>query len=329
MTCSTSGCYAVWMLPPIRQLTPDSAGVGYFVCTQKELRPGRNGEFLSLILQDATGRIMARVFDDVDRLKGEFEAGEFVKAKARANLYNDRLQLIVENIRRVHPEQDRNDGFREEDCVIASARPVDEMWAELQGRIAAVANPHLKRLLEQIVAAHEAKLRVWPAAQTLHHAYRAGFLEHILQMAQVGELLARAYKADVDLVAAGAILHDIGKLQELDYDLATSYSRDGRLIGHIVLGAAVVRDAAGAIAGFPPALLTGLQHLILSHHGCLEYGSPVVPMTIEALILSSVDDLDAKINMAQQAIRDDAGDGEFTGYHKRLDRVFWKGPAEG
>jgi 3'-5' exoribonuclease len=316
------------MLPPIRHLTTESAGVGFFVCTQKELRPGRNGEFLSLGLQDATGRIAARVFDDVERLKGEFEAGEFVKVRARANLYNERLQLIVENIRRVNPEQDRKEGFREEDCVIASARPVDEMWAELQGRIAAASNPHLKRLLENVVSAHETKLRVWPAAQTLHHAYRAGFLEHVLQMASVGEMVAKAYQADADLVLAGALLHDIGKLQELDYDLATTYSRDGRLLGHIVLGAGVVRDAAAAIEGFPPALLTEIQHLILSHHGCLEYGSPVVPMTIEALILSFVDDLDAKINMARQAIRDDTGEGEFTGYHKRLDRVFWKGPPE-
>lgn len=316
------------MLPPIRQLTPDSAGLGFFVCTQKDVRPGRNGEFLSLMLQDASGRIVARVFDDVDRLKTEFEAGEFVKVKARANVYNDRLQLIVENIRRVHPEQDRKEGFREEDCVIASARPVDEMWAELQGRIAGVANPFVKDLVEKIVAANEAKLRIWPAAQTLHHAYRAGFLEHVLQMANVGETVARAYQANPDLVLAGAILHDIGKLQELDYDLAASYSREGRLLGHIMLGTAVVRDAALAIEGFPPVLLSEIQHLILSHHGCLEYGSPVVPMTVEAFILSFIDDLDAKINMVRQAIRDDTGDGEFTGYHSRLERVFWKGAKD-
>ena len=317
------------MLPPIRQLTPDSAGVGFFVCTQKDVRPGRNGEFLSLMLQDATGRIVARVFDDVDRLKSEFEAGEFVKVRARANVYNDRLQLIVENIRRVHPEQDRSEGFREEDCVIASARPVDEMWAELQGRIAGVTNPFVKQLLETIVAANEAKLRIWPAAQTLHHAYRAGFLEHVLSMANVGEKVANAYGANADLLLAGAILHDIGKLQELDYEMATSYSREGRLLGHIMLGSALVRDAALAIEGFPPLLLSEIEHLILSHHGCQEYGSPVVPMTVEAFILSFIDDLDAKINMVRQAIRDDTGDGEFTAYHSRLERVFWKGPKDG
>jgi 3'-5' exoribonuclease len=312
------------MLPPIRQLTPDSSGLGFFICTQKDVRPGRNGEFLSLMLQDATGRIVGRVFDDVERLKGEFDAGEFVKVRARANLYNDRMQLIVENIRRVHPEQDRKDGFREEDCVISSVREVDEMWAELQGLIANVGNPFIKQLLEKIVCANEAKLRLWPAAQTLHHAYRAGFLEHVLQMAAVGEMLARAYNADADVILAGALLHDIGKLQELDYEVATSYSREGRLLGHIMLGSTLVRDVALTIDAFPPLLLSEIQHLILSHHGCLEYGSPVTPMTVEAFILSFIDDMDAKINMVRQAIRDDTGDGEFTGYHSRLERVFWK-----
>jgi len=313
------------MLPPIRQLTPDSSGLGFFICTQKDVRPGRNGEFLSLMLQDATGRIVGRVFDDVERLKGEFDAGEFVKVRARANLYNDRMQLIVENIRRVHPEQDRKDGFREEDCVISSVRDVDEMWAELQGLIANVGNPFIKQLLEKIVCANEAKLRLWPAAQTLHHAYRAGFLEHVLQMAAVGEMLAGAYNANADVILAGALLHDIGKLQELDYEVATSYSREGRLLGHIMLGSTLVRDVALTIDAFPPLLLSEIQHLILSHHGCLEYGSPVTPMTVEAFILSFIDDMDAKINMVRQAIRDDTGDGEFTGYHSRLERVFWKG----
>jgi 3'-5' exoribonuclease len=313
------------MLPPIRQLNSDSSGVGFFVCTQKDIRPGRNGEFLSMMLQDSTGRIVARAFDDVERLKAEFEAGEFVKVKARANVYNDRLQLIVENIRRVHPEQDRREGFREEDCVISSARPIDEMWDELQGRLARAGDPFIRRLLEKIVGENEVKLRVWPAAQTLHHAYRAGFLEHVLQMAAVAEMLASAYGANADVLLAGVLLHDIGKLQELDYELATSYSREGRLLGHIMLGSALVRDAAATIGGFPPLLLSEIQHLILSHHGCLEYGSPVTPMTVEAFILSFIDDLDAKINMVRQAIKDDTGDGEFTGYHSRLERVFWKG----
>lgn len=313
-------------LPPLRQLTPDAAGVGFCLCTQKEVRSGRNGEFVSLVLQDATGKVQAKIFDEVERLKGEFEAGEFVKIRARANLYNDRMQLIIENIRRVHAEQDRADGFREEECILSAPRSADEMWAELQHRIARVEETHLRQLLERIACANEASLRTWPAAQTLHHAYRAGFLEHVVKIAEVGDWLARTYGADPDLVFAGAVLHDIGKLQELDYSFSASYSRDGRLIGHITLGAQLVREVAAAIAGFPPMLLTHLEHLVLSHHGCLEFGSPVVPQTLEAFILSFADDLDAKVNMVRHAIQDDTADAEFTGYHSRLERVLWKGP---
>jgi 3'-5' exoribonuclease len=269
--------------------------------------------------------VSAKVFDEVERLKTEFEAGEFVKIRARANVYNDRIQLIIENIRRIHAEQDRQDGFREEDCIPSAPRPADEMWEELRARVARVEDPFLRQLLERIACANETKLRVWPAAQTLHHAYRAGFLEHILKIGEVGDWLARAYGADADLVFAGAVLHDIGKLQELDYDFSASYSREGRLMGHIALGAIAVREAAAAIDGFPPLLLTQVEHLVLSHHGCLEFGSPVLPQTIEAFILSFADDLDAKVNMVRHAIQDDAGDTEFTGYHSRLERVLWKG----
>jgi 3'-5' exoribonuclease len=312
-------------LPPLRQLAPDSEGIGFCLCVQKEVRAGRNGEYVSLVLQDATSKVDAKVFTDVDRLKTEFEAGEFVKIRARANVYKDRIELLVENIRRVHAEQDRHDGFREEDCILSAPRPSAEMWEELRARVGRVEDPFLRQLLERVVCTNEAKLRVWPAAQMLHHAYRGGFLEHILKIAEVGEWVARAYGANPDLVFAGAVLHDIGKLEELDYSFAAAYSREGRLVGHIALGALAVREAAAAIEDFPPLLLTQIEHLVLSHHGSLEFGSPVLPQTIEAFILSFADDLDAKVNMVRHAVQDDGGDGEFTGYHRRLGRVLWKG----
>jgi 3'-5' exoribonuclease len=312
-------------LPPIRKLTADMSGWMFGLCTAKELRAGKSGDFLSLTLQDATGRIAARVFDDVQNLKGEFDAGEFVKLQGRTNLFNGRIQFVVERIRRVHPDQDRAAGFREEDLVASAARPLDEMWAELQTVVSGVGDPFVRALLERVVAEQEARLRVWPAAQVVHHAYRGGFLEHVLQIARVAAMLADAYQANRDIVIAGALLHDIGKLQELTYETATSYSREGNLLGHISLGLILVRDASRTIPDFPPELLTRIEHIVLSHHGSMGFGSPVEPMTVEAFILSMADDLDAKVNQVKQAISEETGESEFTAYHSRLGRVLYKG----
>jgi len=312
--------------PSLRKLAADVTGWGFYLCTNKELRPGRNGEFLSLMLQDATGRIPGRVFDDVEHVKHEFDAGEFVKVQGRTSTYNGRMQLVVDRIRRVMPDQDRAAGFKEEECVPSAPRPIEEMWAELEARILGVGNPFVRALVEQVVRENEAKMRVWPAAQTVHHAYRGGFLEHILQIARVALMLAEAYRADADIVLAGAVLHDIGKLQELNYDNATAYSREGNMLGHIPLGMVMVRDAARAIPEFPQPLLTQIEHIVLSHHGSMEYGSPVEPMTVEAFILSMADDLDAKIHQMRSAVADDLGDGEFTTFHQRFGRVLYKGP---
>ena len=200
------------------------------------------------------------------------------------------------------------------------------MWAELATLLEQVRDPHIRVLLNRIVADHGTELREWPAAQQIHHAYRGGLLEHKLKMAEVGRFLARAYGANDDLVFAGVLLHDIGKLQELRYEAGgASYTRDGNLIGHIGLGLVLVRDMINGIAGFPDDLRAQIEHLIVSHHGTREHGSPVEPKTIEAFILAMVDELDTRINQVRRAIRDDQGDEEFTAWHKRLGRVLYKG----
>ena len=316
-------------LPPVSALSAASAGWGFFLCTDKSVRTGRGGDYLAITLADATGELVARAFDNVDRLRDQFEAGEFVKAQGRANLFNGRLQFIVENIRRVMPgddSQDRRDGFREDALLPSAPRPVDEMWAELQQVIGAIRDPHLKALVERVVGGNETALKIWPAARVVHHAYRGGFLEHILTMAEAGRVLALLYDADADLVVTGALLHDIGKLKELQYDTATTYTREGNLVGHITLGALMVDEACRALPDFPAALRDQVLHLIVSHHGERSLGSPVEPASIEALILSSIDDLDATINQVRRAARDDSA-SEFTAYQPRLGRVFWKGPA--
>ena len=242
-------------------------------------------------------------------LEQEFEAGEFVKVQGRGNRHREKLELVLERIRRVNAVQDRLDGFREEECIPCSPRPVDEMWQELHGRVARADNPWVRELLTRVLATHGDRLRVWPAALTVHHAYRAGLLEHVVKLAEVGELLARAYSADTDLLLTAAVLHDLGKLEELSYDGATSYSTRGNLIGHITLGVQMVRDAARQIEGFPEDLQTRIEHLIVSHHGAREHGSPVEPMSVEAFIFSAIDDLDATLHQVRRHFRTTGGTG--------------------
>ena len=313
-------------LPRIAQLSAESEGWSFFLCTDKELRPVRNGEILLLTLQDATGQIQARVLDDIRRFKDEFDAGEFVRIEGHATTFQGQLQLAVTHIRRVNPEQDRLQGFREQDCVISAPRSIDAMWADLESHLQQVKDPHIRVLLNRIVADQEAQLREWPAAQAIHHAYRGGLLEHKLQMADVAGHLARAYGANDDIVLAGVLLHDIGKLQELDYQPGgATYSRDGNLIGHIGLGLILVREAINGISGFPEDLRAQIEHLIVSHHGSRDRGSPVEPRTVEAFILATVDELDTRINQVRRAISEDQGSEEFTAWHKRLGRVLYKG----
>ena len=311
--------------PNIRVLTPEQDGWGFFLCTYKDVRYGRGGDlFIALSLQDRTGVVRGRILNEAARLRGEFDSGDFVKVQGRTDLFNGRMQLLVEKIRRVNADQDGTLGFREEDCVLSAPRPVGEMWSELGELIMHVRDPFVRDLLQRITTQHADKLRIWPAAQTVHHAYRGGFLEHILAVARSALTLGTAYGANQDLLTAGALLHDIGKLEELDYDHSTRYTREGNLVGHVTLGTMMVRAAASAIPDFPDILRTQIEHLIVSHHGHKEFGAPVEPMTIEAMILSAADDLDARINQVRQALAED-GEGEFTPYHARLGRMLWRG----
>jgi len=312
-------------LGPIRQLDANASGWGFFLCARKELRTGRTGtEYLDLVLQDVTGEIRAKVFQDVNIVKQEFDAGEFVKVLGRGNVFNQRLELVLEKIRRVLPDRDRQDGFREEDCIRSSPRPLDEMWTELAGRVASVGDPHIRQLLEIMLERHGDRLRVWPAAQVVHHAYRGGLIEHVLQIMTVVDALAGIYGANRDLLIAGALLHDIGKLQELAYEVSTEYSIEGNLVGHISIGVGMVRDAIAAIPGFPDAHRLEIEHLILSHHGSRELGSPVEPMTVEAFLLAKADDLDATIHQVRRHMDEDDSEGPFTTYNRRLERVLFK-----
>ena len=311
-------------LPRIADLDANASGWGFFLCARKDVRSGRSGDYLALVLQDVSGEIRAKVFQDVETTKQEFDAGEFVKVQGRGNSFNQQVELVLDKIRRVMPERDALEGFREEDCIPCAPRPADEMWQELLARVDEVKDPNVRTLLSRVVSRHAERLRIWPAARQVHHAYRSGLLEHVLQIISVATFLADEYGARRDLLIAGAILHDIGKVRELSYDVTTDYTTAGNLVGHIAIGLGMLRDEIRELPGFPEPLALELEHLILSHHGSRELGSPVVPMTVEAILLATVDDLDAKMQQIRRHIADDDTDGPFTSYHKRLERVFLK-----
>lgn len=312
-------------LPRIAELDESSSGWGFYLCARKERRTDRAGaEFLAVVLQDVSGQISAKVVHDVDAFQREFDAGDFVRVEGRANRPYQKLELLIDKIRRVDEAADRPEGFKEEDCIPCAPRPIEDMWQELRSRVERARNPWIRQLLTGILDRHGARLRIWPAALTVHHAYRGGLLEHVLKLAETGEALAGAYGADADLLLAGAVLHDLGKIDELSYDGVTSYSLHGNLLGHITIGVMLVREAASAIDGFPADLRLRLEHMILSHHGERELGSPVEPMTAEAFILSSLDSLDATLHQVRRHVEDDRSEGDFTAYHPRLGRVLLK-----
>ena len=316
-------------LARVSALGPDKIGWNFYLCVRKDVRVGKNGEYLALMLQDASGQVAGRVFDGVERLKHEFEIGEFVRAEGRTSIHNGELQLVASTIRRVNLPQDEAQGFRQDECVPSAPRPIGDMWTELVALVDEVADPALRVFLRRIMTDHEAALREWPAAQSIHHAYRGGLLEHVLSMAAVGKALARHYDAREDLLVAGAVIHDIGKLQELSYDNgAISYSLDGNLVGHIALGLVMVRETAKGISGFPDDLRAELEHLVVSHHGARDKGSPVEPKSVEAFILAAVDNLDAQLHQVRSALGDNGADPEFTGWHRRFNRVLYRGPRE-
>jgi 3'-5' exoribonuclease len=262
-------------LPRIAELGAASSGWGFYLCSRKEVRTGKTGAYLALELQDTSGEIKAKVFQDVDIMREEFDAGEFVKIQARGNLFNQRLELVLDKIRRVDVIKDALDGFREEDCIPCSPRPLEEMWQELQGHLSSIGSPFLRELLTRILAQYGDRLRIWPAAQAVHHAYRGGLLEHVLKIIESVTFLAGSYGANRDLLVAGAILHDIGKLEELSYGVTTEYSVEGNLVGHITIGAQLVREVGRAIPDYSHDELVQLEHLVLSHHGAKALGRPL------------------------------------------------------
>lgn len=292
-----------------------------FIVINKEIRQKKTGEpYLSLQLADRTGEIEAKMWDNVEEVMHTFDRDDFVKAKGIMQLYQKRAQFTIHKLRRLDDgEVDFGDYFP------CSERNIDDMFSELQGIVAAMGNHHLRSLLQAVLQDEEivGKFKVAPAAKTIHHACRGGLIEHVLSLCTLAKLTAGHYKdVDLDLVLTGAVLHDIGKIEELSYQRSFTYSSEGQLLGHIVIGLKILADKIRDVPDFPPRLRTLLEHLIISHHGELEFGSPKVPSFPEALLLHHLDNMDSKMEAMRLTLHKAAStEADFTGWVPSLERT--------
>ena len=313
--------------PYVGDLVPNEVATVQLLVLTKEIRQKKTGEpYLTLHLADRTGEIEAKMWDNVAEVLDGFQRDDFIKVKGLVQIYQNRVQFTVHRLRRLEEhEVDLADYFP------CSERDPEEMFRELRGIIAGFSDANLRALLDAVFSDPE-RVRLYkmaPAAKSIHHACRGGLIEHVLSMCALSRLVGAHYRhVDVDLLITGAILHDIGKLEELSYARSFGYSSDGQLLGHIVLGLRLLNKTFESLPDFPPRLRTLVEHMVLSHHGELEFGSPKTPMFAEALLLHHLDNLDSKMDALRGALkRDRQIEGEFTNWIAPLERVLLKKEA--
>ncbi|HZV80916.1 MAG TPA: HD domain-containing protein [Geobacteraceae bacterium] len=300
-----------------------------FLVKEKITAMAKNGKpYLTIRLMDKSGEVDAKVWDNADQVAAQFERNDFLAITAKASVYLGKMQLVISELRRMPEEQ----------VVLADFLPetendIRQMEGELHSLVASLSNDWLRRLLENFLAdpGFMARYRTAPAAKGMHHVYLGGLLEHSLAVARLVDAMVPLYAGlDRDLLVAGALLHDVGKVREMTYSRSFDYSDEGKLLGHITIGVEIVHERISAIPGFPPELAMLLKHMLLSHHGQYEYGSPKRPKTVEATILSYLDDLDSKINGIRTHIRREGEMlGNWTSYHRLYDRYYYLDGREG
>ena len=301
---------------------------GVFLVKEKITAMAKNGKpYMNLKLMDKTGDVDAKIWDNVDQVAQLFEKNDFLKVAAKASIYLGKMQLVISDLRRVPEEEVVLADFLPE-----TERDIEEMAAELQSLLATLQNSWLQRLLGDIFADPQIwpLYRVAPAAKGMHHVYLGGLLEHSLAVAKLVDAVVPLYESfNRDLLIAGALLHDLGKVREMKFARAFDYSDEGKLIGHITIGVEMIHEKISQIPDFPAELAMHLKHLILSHHGQYEYGSPKRPKTLEATVLNYLDDLDSKINGIRTHINKEGEmQGNWTAYHRLYDRYFYVDRSE-
>ncbi len=299
-----------------------------FLVKEKITAMAKNGKpYLTLRLMDKGGEVDAKVWDNVDTLGALFDKDDFIAVRSKASVYLGKMQLVIAELKKVPEEEVTLADFLPE-----TDRDIREMEEELGSLIKTVGDTSLKRLLADFFDDPEfmAVYRTAPAAKGMHHVYLGGLIEHSLAVARLVDQVVPLYPGlNRDLLIAGALLHDVGKVRELTYLRSFDYSDEGKLLGHITIGVEMVREKIAAITDFPTELGMLLLHMLLSHHGQYDFGSPKRPKTLEATVLNYLDDLDSKINGIRTHIgREPENHSRWTTYHRLYDRYFYKGEAE-
>jgi len=291
-----------------------------FVVLSKQVKPKKSGDpYLALTLGDRTGQIEAKMWDNVEDSLEAFEPEDFIKVKGLLNRYKNRFQLTIHKLRKLgEAEVDVSDYLRK------TTKDIGELWQALAGFVASFENEHLKALVEAFMSDPEIAeaYRTAPAAKALHHAYLGGLLDHVVSLVRSCDLVCRNYpQINRDLLLTGAFLHDIGKIYELNYNRNFSYTTRGQLLGHMIIELEMLHSKLAQLRDFPEELKILVEHLIISHHGQYEFGSPKLPMFPEALMLHYLDDLDSKMEAMRAHFEREAGlDGAWTGYNSSLGR---------
>ena len=295
-----------------------------FLVKDKIMAMAKNGKpYMNLRFMDKSGEIEGKVWDNTDVLDKLFDKDDFVQIRGKASVYMNKMQVVVTEISKIPEEQVNLADFLPE-----SPRDSAEMQRELQEVVAALSNPYLRGLMEAFLsdAPFMGQYCMAPAAKGMHHVYLGGLLEHSLALVKLAKAIVPLYGGiNEDLLIAGALLHDVGKIHEMSYERAFDYTDAGKLLGHITIGVELVEDKIRQVDGFPRELAILLKHMLLSHHGQYEYGSPKRPKTIEATILNYLDDMDSKINGIRAHIaKESASSSRWTAHHRLYDRYFFK-----
>jgi 3'-5' exoribonuclease len=315
----------------LKELTEGSLVKDYFRLRTVEARTDKSGKpFLNLVLGDKSGTMVARVWNDtLAKCPGPFAAGEAVAVQGQVASYKGELQLTIRYLNTVKALKALGKELPDFDPeVLDASTPYDreQLWRELRELAAAHIKPPLGELVLSLLDKNREGFMACPAARVYHHPYLGGLLEHTWCIARNALASLNVYTdLNRDLALAGAILHDLGKIREIANPAAPELTLQGQLLGHIILGRDLIREEARALNFADQNSLLQLEHIILSHHGAVEFGSPVLPKTREALLVYFLDDLDSKLKMMSQHLESDTGEGDFTSYHRRLARALYKG----